>query len=161
MRLELRSCFFVQRTHTKAVQRRVSFADASSTRGAKVLLSRFLSKSHQEPAAATSKRGECANTEPFTLLSCHFERHMITLLVCFMCLTYVKPTVVCVRACVHRDVHQPVAQRLSFQFMRLEEPLPNPQKAFIHQTSAAMRGKEAKRGEERTLLINCAQRVSN
>lgn len=50
------------------------FADALSTRRAKGLLSRFLLMSHQEPAAATSKRGECANSEPIPLLSCVTSR---------------------------------------------------------------------------------------
>lgn len=35
--------------------------------------------------------------------------------------------------------HWPAAQRLVFQLLRLEEPFPNPQKAFVHQTSAAIR----------------------
>lgn len=34
-----------------------------------------------------------------------------------------------------RHVHWPAAQGLLLQILRLEEPLPDPQKAFIHQTS--------------------------
>lgn len=66
---------------------------------------------------------------------------------------------VCVRACWR--FRWPAAQRLVFQLLRLEEPFPDPQKAFIHQRSAATKRRTTLHTEKATtgVMIQTVRRI--
>lgn len=62
-----------------------------------------------------------------------------------------------VRACWR--FRWPAAQRLVFQLLRLEEPFPDPQKAFVHQRSAAIKRRKTLHTERTAVMIQTVRRI--